>query len=138
MISIQNPFTRSGNGRTLLFIGAAALIIFALVPYGWVAERVSIVHKLAFGIFATETAHIIGHAALFAGIGAALLLVFPILQRYPRGYLSIIVVIGVLQEWLQLRTFKHRPFGAPELYDLFVDLAGAALIYLLLWRQPGE
>ena len=115
---------------------AVSLIALALFPYGWLAERWRLFGWVTDFVFGTELAHIVGHLILFAGVGTAVLLTFPRLQTRPRLYFGLILIVGFLQEVLQLTTFKGRPFATDELLDIIVDLLGAATTFM--WKQRME
>jgi hypothetical protein len=78
-------------------------------------------------IFDTEIAHVLGHLFLFALTGAAALHTFPRLQSHPQLFLGLTLGAGILQELLQLATFKMRPPMADEFLDIGIDLLGAAV-----------
>lgn len=117
------------NKLNWLAIGAVTLVGLALFPYGWLAERWSLAGQVADFIFGTELAHVIGHLVLFAVLGTAVLTTLPRLQRQPRLYLALILGLGLVQEILQLVSFKKRPFGGNEFLDIIVDLLGAFIAY---------
>ncbi|MCA9975401.1 MAG: hypothetical protein KC413_06610 [Anaerolineales bacterium] len=117
------------NKLNWLAIGAVTLVGLALFPYGWLAERWWLFGHVADFIFATELAHVVGHLVLFAMMGTAVLTTLPRLQRQPRLYFALILGLGLVQEVLQLVSFKKRPFAANELLDIIVDLLGAFIAY---------
>jgi VanZ family protein len=123
------------NKLNWLAIGAVTLIGLALFPYGWLAERWSLAGQVADFIFGTELAHVIGHLILFAVLGTAVLTTLPRLQRHPRLYFTLILGLGLVQEILQLVSFKQRPFAANELLDIIVDLSGAFIAFYWLTRE---
>jgi hypothetical protein len=126
------------NKLNWVAIGAVLLVGLALFPYGWLAERWWLFGWVTDLIFATELAHIIGHLILYAAVGTAVLHTFPRLQRYPRFYFTLIFLLGLAQEILQLVSFKQRPFAANELLDISVDLLGAFIAFYWMtssWRS---
>lgn len=130
---------RLDNKLNWLPVTAVILITLALFPYGWLAERWQLFGRATDFIFGTELAHVAGHFILFAAVGTAVLLTFPRLQTRPRLYFGLIVLVGFLQEVLQLTTFKERPFAANELFDITIDvLGGLAAFYWLTRNQRLE
>ncbi len=117
--------------RPKLLMGLALFVSIALVPYGWLAEVWPLFGALVDRLFSAELAHIVGHFALFAALGTAVLTLIPRLRQQPRAYFALILALGLAQETLQLLTFKHRFFAASDLFDLLIDAAGAGVA--LLW-----
>lgn len=107
-----------------------ALLVFALIPYGWIAENNPAFGRFANWLFATEAAHAVGHSLIFAGIGSALLACFPALLRQPWRYVGLILLIGVAQEGLQL-AYKGRGVILNDLTDLAIDLLAACVVYAI-------
>ena len=126
---------RLDNKLNWLPATAVLLVGLALFPYGWLAERWFLFGWVTDFVFGTELAHVIGHFILFAMVGTAVLLTFPRLQIRPRLYVGLIVLVGFLQEVLQLTTFKERPFAANELFDMIVDVLGALAAFYWLTRN---
>ncbi len=116
--------------------GLVILIAAILFPYGWLADVWPTFDRLTGFIFGSEVAHIAGHVGLFALLGTAVLTMFARLRTQPMVYFSLITCLGVMQELLQLTTFKHRPIGASDLFDLAVDLLAAVLVFIM-WPQVG-
>ena len=110
------------------------LLGLTLFPYGWLVDRWPLFARLVDFVFESELSHTVGHFALFALVGTAVLLTFPGLRRQPRRYMLLILMLGTVQELLQLATFKHRFFSLAETYDVLVDLRGAALAFFCVWR----
>ena len=126
-------------GLLFLILGFIGITLF---PYGVLAEQSELVWFVIYRIFASELSHFVGHFLIFCLIGTAILLLFPKLFRFPIFYLSLMLNMAILQELLQLATFKRRPINLGELKDLSVDIAGAVFIFYLLYflyyrRQPG-
>ncbi len=119
------------------------LLLGILFPAAWLRQFSTSYRRTFDSIFAPEWMHILLHMALF-GILAILLVItlrIPLNRRTAVGVLLAILVIGMLQEGLQLLTHASlltRPlaFGGP-VFDLGVDLAGASLglAALLLLRK---
>lgn len=126
---------RLDNKLNWLPLTAVLLIALTLFPYGWLAARWPLFEQVMDFIFGTELAHVIGHLALFAGVGTAVLHTLPRLQSRPRLYLALILVIGLAQEVLQLVSFKERPFGPNEFLDITIDLLGAGIAFFLITRN---
>jgi glycopeptide antibiotics resistance protein len=86
----------------------------------------------------SEFAHVVGHLLLFAGLTICLSLVFHLPFNLRTGFLlaAAVVLVGLGQEYLQLQV-KGRAFGAPEVFDLQVDLVGGyfgwRISYFLRW-----
>lgn len=104
-----------------------ALLVFALVPYGWIAEANPWVQPFIYGLFATEAAHAVGHALIFALIAAALLRVFPELHERPLRFVALILLAGAAQEALQL-LYKGRGLILNDFTDLGIDLVAAGVV----------
>jgi hypothetical protein len=113
-----------------------ALLVVALVPYGWVARFVPMFGVFVDGAFSSDAAHAIGHSLIFAVIGAALLRVFPGLLRRPWLYHGLILLVGIGQEGFQL-LYKGRGVVRNDLTDLGIDLVAAATVFALarLWSR---
>lgn len=114
----------------LLFLGAA------LFPYGWLARLWPAFGWFVDWLFATEMAHHIGHSLIFAALGWFLLTMFPLLQERFALYLSLIGLLGLSQELLQL-WYKQRPLGLNDGKDLLVDVAAAAFFYFVYRFSTG-
>ncbi|MBC8160353.1 MAG: hypothetical protein H7Z42_03965, partial [Roseiflexaceae bacterium] len=121
--------------RLFLF---AVLLAVALFPVGWLSERWQPAGWLTNALFSTVEAHALGHAAIFAALGAAALLAFPALQRRPWQFLAIMLALAVGQEAFQLM-YKQRPIVFDDIRDLGPDLIGAvvALAGVRFWRGIG-
>ena len=108
-----------------------ALVVFTLFPYGWLAELWPWADQIATFLFATEAAHAVGHALIFACVGAAMLAVFPALRRQPWRYLALILVVAVAQEGFQL-LYKGRGVVLNDLTDIGTDLVAAGVVFALV------
>ncbi|MCL4871022.1 MAG: hypothetical protein KJ063_18845 [Anaerolineae bacterium] len=115
--------------RPNLFIFLIFLAL-ALFPYGWLARLWPPFGLFVDWLFATEMAHHIGHSVVFATLGWFLLTVFPALRERFGLYIILIGVMGASQELLQL-WYKQRPLGINDGKDLLVDVAAAAIFFLL-------
>lgn len=107
-----------------------ALLALALVPYGWLTELSPPFRAVMYWVFATEAAHAVGHTLIFLAVGAALLAVFPGLLRRPGRYLSIVLLVAVAQEGLQL-LYKGRGVIRNDLTDIAIDMVAAGLVLAL-------
>ena len=118
--------------RTTLnrFAPLIALVVLALIPYGWLAELWPWFAQIATFLFATEAAHAVGHALIFACVGTAMLAVFPALRRQPWRYLALILVVATTQESLQL-LYKGRGVVRNDLTDIGTDLVAAGVMFAL-------
>ena len=123
----QNPMKK--RGKKLLFL---LIFAFLLFPFGWLASVWPGFNKWFDATFSSEAVHIISHATIFFIIGTAVLLVNPALQKRPFPFFSFILFLGILQEVLQLLSFKQRAFGWSDGFDLGVDLAGTAVAFFLI------
>ncbi len=134
----MDKLARLQTHRPQLLLGLFFFVGAALVPYGWLAEVWPLFGVLIDALFSAELTHIVGHFVLFAVLGTAVLILFPQLRQQPGAYFSLILILGLAQEALQLLTFKHRFFAANDLFDLFTDAAGAgiALFWVLKGRMP--
>ncbi len=121
-----------------LVIGIAVVLVgLALIPYGWFPFWKIFKYAPELGwriemLFDSDAAHVIGHMSIFMMIGTAVLLWFPSLIYRPKVYLSIIFVLGFLQEFFQLIGFKHRAVVFDDFFDVFVDVVGALLALLVV------
>jgi hypothetical protein len=118
-----------------------ALLALVLFPFGWLGQEWPAFGQVIDLIFATAREHAVGHAALFAILGAALLLVFPALRRRPALYLAVIMIAALGQEAFQL-AYKQRPLVYDDARDLVTDLIGALLALALVtlvarWREAA-
>lgn len=120
----------SASPRWLL-IGAVLLAITAVFPFGWLETQWPLFGALMYHVFGAEIAHVIGHFVLMGAVGTAVLLIFPPLRHRPAIYFAIMLGFGLAQEMLQLLSYKKRPFAGAELFDIVVDLLGAAAVFAL-------
>lgn len=137
---MQNSLQRQNNFKLnsrwllagLLLLVGAALFPYGLIPFGRILSFSPALRHEVYHLFATWQAHVIGHAAIFFVIGTAVLLRFPSLLRRPKLYFSLMLVLGILQEFFQIVGFKHRAIVFDDIFDVAVDLAGALAAFLLL------
>ncbi|GAB4280358.1 MAG: hypothetical protein Kow0080_33200 [Candidatus Promineifilaceae bacterium] len=115
-------FRKQTHTNWLIF-AILTFIALALFPYGWLAQHWHFFAHVVNTVFSTEVAHVVGHWLLFTIMGTAVLWLMPVRQWWL--FVFVILALGLGQEILQLVTFKTRPFGLAELFDLAVDLAGA-------------
>ena len=114
-----------------LLIGAALLAITAVFPFGWLETQWPLFGAIMYHVFGAEMAHVIGHFVLMGAVGTAVLLIFLLLCRRPAVYFAIMLGFGLAQEILQLLSYKKRPFAGGELFDIVIDLLGAAAVFVL-------
>ncbi|HFQ94416.1 MAG TPA: hypothetical protein ENK32_10430 [Anaerolineae bacterium] len=108
------------------------LMGLAMTPYGWVAAWWPGLGFVVDALFSAEWAHVAGHMGIFALLATAVLTLFPRLQKHPALFLTIFAFLALLQEGLQLVTFKHRPIVADDLFDLAVDMVAVTAVYLIV------
>ena len=117
------------NKNIKLLVVVAVLLGIVLFPYGWLSNNWWVMRWVEDTFFEAEWSHWLGHMAMYGALGTAVLTVFPHLLNHPRRYFGFIFIIGLVQETLQLITFKHHLFTANELFDLMVDLSAAGLVF---------
>jgi hypothetical protein len=133
MLNIQNQFQFNFRSRLLLFVGLLGFLTVILFPYGLLAGRSSAFDFVIYGIFGSQLSHVIAHFTAFGILGTAVFLLIPNLIDYPPVYFLGMIIIGFMQEYFQLTTFKARSASYGELFDLLVDLSAATAVYLLFW-----
>lgn len=132
MVYVKQHLSKNNRWRPAALLTLMAAILF---PYGWLAATWPTFDWLTGLIFGSEAAHIAGHVGLFMLLGTAVLTIFTRLRMQPMVYFGLITCLGVMQELLQLTTFKHRPVGASDLFDLAVDLLAAGVVFAM-WPRP--
>ncbi len=120
------------NPRYGWMAGLFLLIGLAMTPYGWAAAWWPGLGLVVNTLFSAEWVHVVGHAGLFTLLAAAVLTLFPRLQTRPALFLTIFASLALLQEGLQIVTFKHRPVMIDDLFDLAVDMAAVTAVYLIV------
>jgi len=113
-----------------------ALLACTLFPFGWLGELwPAFGHGLEL-VFSNDGRHAIGHAALFCLLGSAALAVLPRLYLRPVRYLTVLLLIGVGQEFFQL-LYKGRLLLFDDGRDLLTDLAGIVIAFAIVggWRR---
>lgn len=135
--NLTQRFFSGTHLKKLLFVFVLGIVSLALFPYGVLAEESRIFRFIIYRVFDSEWSHIVGHFGIFSFIGTAVLLFFPKLLSYPILYLSVMLNLAWIQEFLQLATFKRRPINFGELKDLGIDLAAAVFVFIgfVLYRH---
>lgn len=118
--------------------GLAVLTAVGLFPYGWLNLHWPWFAAITQRLFESEVVHIVCHIGLFALLGMGVLQLVPRLSQHLGIYLGLMLLVGLVQEFLQLATFKSRPFGLSDLFDLGTDLVGAAIGYWLFCQQRSR
>jgi hypothetical protein len=116
----------------------AGLTAFILFPLGWLGAQWPAFGRLLDAVFATDAAHMAGHAALFTLLGLLVLGRFPALLDRRWNYAGLLLA-GVGQECFQL-LYKQRGLAFDDGRDLLIDLVGLAIAYALArgWRWARE
>ena len=113
--------------KRIILLVWIALIIFPVAGLGWLYPGLLVRFNR---IFRSDAAHVLLHAALFAGLVILLLAALKIkpgVRAITVSFLAILIV-AALQEWLQALSQGFFPFlGA--LYDLGVDFLGGVVGY---------
>ena len=125
----QNKFPKPLSQFTVLM-----LLAIALVPYGWAAQYSATAYFVVNYLLGGAAVHIVGHFLLFVLLGTAVFATLPRLHSHPLLYFGLMLLIGITQEYLQLVTFKQRPLSFDDVFDLIVDLLGAAAALGLIRR----
>jgi VanZ family protein len=105
-----------------------------LLPLNWLTMKFSLVCRYFDPVLALEWIHILAHMFLFGVLAVMVVQVFNLPFNIQTAILlgSMILITGGLQEVLQLQV-KGRPFGMPEVFDLYVDIVGGLLGWLVIW-----
>ena len=106
-----------------------------LLPLEWLTKAVPWIKRAIDLLMGSELAHVIGHLVLFGGLVLLLVHIFRLPLTWKTALLMAfsVLAVGFGQEFLQLQV-KGRSFDWPEVFDLGVDLTGAALGWLLYQR----
>lgn len=119
---IQNMRQRSLRTLILLWI------IGILFPMAFLGKLWPSFGSVFEAIFEPNWMHILMHGLLYAILGFLLTLwLKPVSIKAVLLLLGLSLLVGLLHEGLQLLTAHLWPGLLPELFDLGVDLAGAAL-----------
>jgi hypothetical protein len=111
-----------------------ALIAASLVPYAWLAHLSPALYRLFNDTFSGDLAHAVGHALIFAAVGALSLWAVPALRRHPAAYLALIMLVALGQEGFQV-LYKGGLTLGDTLRDIVVDLVAAAGVWMLARRR---
>ena len=114
-----------------------------IFPLNWLRQESALIRRHFDSIFSPERVHIIGHLLIFSTLAVLFLRTnrWPLNRNAVIWLLGLILMSGGLQELLQLPT-KGRALGAPEIFDLCVDMVGGILglffflIYKWVWYSP--
>jgi hypothetical protein len=109
-----------------------AALAVTLFPFDWLEEVWPAYGRVFDVVFATVLAHEIGHATIFFLAGVFVLLSIPLLQRRPLLYFTVMLAVALGQEALQALSKWELP-TIWDGRDLFFDLTGFMLAFLLLW-----
>ncbi len=116
--------------------------IFAIIfPIPWVIRLFNPAYQTFRFIFEVEWTHILAHTLLFACLAILIGLSFPA-SSTRKSVLRLavsVLFVGVVQEGFQhLVNITSSALG-PSLYDLVVDLGGAAIgfLFLQLFSRSG-
>lgn len=109
-------------------------LVGMLLPLNWLSMKFSLVRQYFDPVLAPEWIHILAHMFLFGVLAVMIVRVFNLPFNIQTAMLlgSMILITGGLQEVLQLQV-KGRPFGMPEVFDLYVDIIGGLLGWLVFW-----
>ncbi len=105
-------------------------VLFIATPMGWVFSFSPVLRRLFDTIFYAEWVHVAAHIILFSLLGFGFNWARGRVGRGPALVLTVglALLVGLVQEILQMISRGHL-FGAASLYDLVVDMVGAALGY---------
>ncbi len=129
MIPFMNIYQNKNVKVWATIILLCSLVLF---PYGWLANNWAPMGWVVDTIFGAEWMHWLGHMVMYGMMGTAVLIIFPQFLDHPHYYFGLLLGIGLMQETLQLVTFKHRLFTTNELFDLLVDLLATSVIWLVI------
>lgn len=117
---------------TIRLVPLLVLLVLILFPFGWLGEQWPAFGSGLDQVFSTDGRHAIGHAALFGLLGLAALIMLPRLRTKPLRYLSMLLLVGVGQEFFQL-LYKGRLPLFDDGRDLLTDLAGMIVAFAMIW-----
>lgn len=128
----------SHTNRTPWRLVVFAIVLFGtLFPIGWLSTINPVAATIDELLFATDLSHAIAHGILFFAVGMGMLQVFPPLRNRPWRFLALMIVVGVVQEALQL-VYKQRPIGFDEYRDLVTDATGYVVALLVVRRRANK
>jgi heme/copper-type cytochrome/quinol oxidase subunit 4 len=133
MLNLNQREQKSNNGqRPFLFLAFLIFVAIALFPFGWLASVWPEFSTVVEFIFGTDVSHIIGHFAVFMLMGGGVLRLFPSLRQRFWRYVGLMLLLGMVQEFLQIASFKHIIPAFDEILDLTMDMVGTVTIYYFL------
>lgn len=114
--------------RSVLWTLILLWLIGILFPMAFLGSRWPALGAVFESVFAPNWMHLLMHGFLYAVLGLLLALgLRPVCARHFFMLAGLVLLVACLHEALQLWTAGMWPGWSPELYDLLVDLAGAAL-----------
>lgn len=135
MLNLKQREQKSNMGqRPYLILVLFLFVATALFPFGWLATVWPGFRIVTDFIFGTQLSHIIGHFTVFMLMGAGVLLIFPSLRQRFWLYFGLMLLLGFIQEFLQIASFKHMIPAFDELLDLTMDMLGAATVFYFMKR----
>ncbi len=117
---------------TIRLVPLLVLLALILFPFGWLGDQWPAFGSGLDQVFSIDGRHAIGHAALFGLLGLAALIMLPRLRTKPLRYLSMLLLVGVGQEFFQL-LYKGRLPLFDDGRDLLTDLAGMIVAFAIIW-----
>lgn len=123
---------RLSSGMYIYLWPLLAALAVTLFPFDWLEEVWPAYARVFDVVFATALAHEIGHITIFLLAGLFVLLSVPLLQRRPLLYGGLLLAVALGQEALQALSKWELP-TIRDGRDLFFDLTGFTLAFLLLW-----
>jgi glycopeptide antibiotics resistance protein len=124
--------------KRIILLFWIVMIVFPIAGLGWLYPGLLVRFNT---VLRSNAAHVVMHAALFAGLALLLMVAFNMKpgRRAMAASILVVLVVAVLQEWLQALTQGFFPLlGA--LYDLGVDFLGGVVgygVYVIL-RSKDE
>ncbi|MCP4420456.1 MAG: hypothetical protein GY805_27940 [Chloroflexi bacterium] len=121
--------------RPFLILTLILFVATALFPFGWLATVWPGFNVVANFIFGSQMSHIIGHFTIFLLMGAGILYLFPSLRSRFWFYFGLMLLLGFVQEFLQIASFKHIIPAFDEILDMTMDMLGALTTFYLWSRK---